>query len=267
MPETNENNSSSSSIPPTTPPVVTKATAPQNPPKTTSNSVVASTTDTNPVQATNPIAITDPKKNDPALAPKQQMTIGLLFGLIILTIIIIIVIRPIVNDIGQTKSEIETAQGQLEQLDRKKQQIAMAQTNYQALADRLPMIDEAMPNYSNVPLVAGIFERLAADIILPGGGALLVQRINFTQMPNDKPEALATGPGTANLTTASGIKMSAEVPVTITLTGDYQSIRDYIVQLRGLRHNFYVERLTFFAPTGDSNFLDANINLKYYYFE
>jgi Tfp pilus assembly protein PilO len=258
-------------MPETQPPTATSATIPAATPPDMSQATTSAPTpaEANPVQTSAPTTIeaTNKNKKDPNLAPKQQMTVGLLGGLVILAVIIAVIIRPIINDIGQTKSKIEAAETQLKQLNTKKQQMVTAQTSYQALADRLLMINEAMPNYSDVPLVAGILERLASDLISQSGGALLIQRIDFAQMPNDKPETLATGPGTTNSTQPNNARMSAEVPITVTLTGDYQSIRDYIVQLRSLRHNFYVDRLTFFAPTNDSTFLDANINLKYYYFE
>jgi hypothetical protein len=77
-------------------------------------------------------------------------------------------------------------------------------------------------------------------------------------MPNDKP---------VNLSAGSGQKRERnEVSLTISATGDYQAIRDYVVKLRSLRHNFYVEKLTLSLPDEDTRFLNTMITLKYYYF-
>jgi hypothetical protein len=207
------------------------------------------------------IATAKPKTN-PALLPKQQMTVGLLFGLVVLAVVIIVIIRPIISDIGQTQSDVAAAKEQLGQLNTKKRQLDTAQQNYQAVSGSLPIIDEAIPNYSDVPMVMSVLEKFASDIVAQEGGALLIQRMAIAQMPNDQPKAVS---GVGEVSSTSNL--SAEVLLTVTLTGDYQSIRDYIVKLRTLRHNFSVERLTFFAPTADSTFLDANVSLKYYYFE
>jgi hypothetical protein len=60
---------------------------------------------------------------------------------------------------------------------------------------------------------------------------------------------------------------SNEVVIRMNLSGDYQAVRDLVTNMRSLRHNFYVDKITFSASQDASQqFLDAVINLKYYYF-
>ena len=147
---------------------------------------------------------------------------------------------------------------QLARLETKLKNLNEAENNYQQISDDIDIINEAVPNYSNVSQVMTILEKLASEV-LQEGGPLLIDTMRVSTLPNDTPTSAQdqTDPLSRE-----------EATILVSLTGDYQAIRDYVVKIRSLRHNFFVEKIILSANQDQNNqFLDASITLKYYYFE
>ncbi len=187
-----------------------------------------------------------------------QVTFGLALALIILGLIIYLVIRPNFGKATALNSEIKTNEELLGRLKRKSTNLTKAQQNFQAIANDQEIIDQAIGNYSNVPEAMLILEKLAAEIIAEGG-PLVIETARISSMPNDTPETLSREFTSFNM---------EETQILVNLFGDYQAIRDFVYKLKELRHNFYLEKIVFSAPksTEQSQFLDVNLTLKYYYF-
>jgi hypothetical protein len=194
--------------------------------------------------------------NESVVKEKQQTAVSVLGVLVVISLLLGLVIRPAWGKITQLKVDIEGNKQQLVAMQNKINALKAAQENYNLVSSDLQIINEAVPDYSDVPQVMTILEKLAGEIV-EDGGPFLITKIAVTAMPNDKP---LVGAG-------SGQKRERnEVSLTVSVTGDYQAIRDYMVKLRSLRHNFYVEKLTFSLPDEDTQFLNTVITLKYYYF-
>ena len=186
------------------------------------------------------------------------MTVGLLVGVVVLGLIIYFVIMPSWSQITETKAMIEVDTAQLARLKTKHANLEEAESNYQQIASEINIIDEAVPNYSNVPQVMTILEKLASEV-LQEGGPLLIDTMRISTMPNDTPTSAQD---------QTDALSREEATVLVSLTGDYQAIKDYVIKIRSLRHNFYVEKIILSANQDQNNqFLDASITLKYYYFE
>jgi hypothetical protein len=191
---------------------------------------------------------------------KQQTAISVLGVLVVIALLLGLVIRPAWSKITQLKIDIEGNEQQLVAMQNKINVLKTAQENYNLVSGDLRVISEAVPDYSDVPQVMAILEKLGGEVV-EEGGPFLITKIAVATMPNDKPANLGL------VSAGSGQKRErSEVSLTISATGDYQAIRDYVVKLRSLRHNFYVEKLTLSLPDEDTQFLNTVITLKYYYF-
>jgi hypothetical protein len=178
-------------------------------------------------------------------------------GLVILGVIIYFVIIPGWTGIQSAREKIEVDRALLTRLKAKANNVAEARENYELVEKQTALINEAIPNYSDPALAMKMLEKLATEVV-DGGGPLLINDIRVSQMPQDTQETAVTN---------NKILESNEVVVMVNLSGDYQAVHDYVTQLRSLRHNFYLEKITFSASQdATQQFLDAVINLKYYYF-
>lgn len=186
-----------------------------------------------------------------------RTSVGVLIAGVILILIIYFLIRPLFNDSQSIKREISANQNLLTQLKQKEVQLNQAHQNYDQISSSSAIINEAMPNYSNVALVARIIEKLDSEVLenqLP----LIIEGFSVGPVPNDLPDE-----------DYSSTWQKEAITINISLTGTYSAIRDFILQLKSLRHNFSVDQITInnASNASTSQFLGVNISLKYYYFE
>lgn len=195
------------------------------------------------------------------LSVKQQLSLSVLVALVILSVILVVVVRPAWGRITALSQEIQQLATDLQALERKEARVKQADTAYTGIVADLPVIDAAVPTYSQVPAVMRVMEKIASEII-ESGGALVINKITIAQMPNDLPTASESGSSNAKLLQRTPVEVS------LSLHGTYESIRDYISQLRSQRHNYSLEKIVFFSSGNqETRFLDANLVLRYYYYE
>ena len=199
---------------------------------------------------------TNPAK--PKLDEKTQFGVSLLFGMVVLGLVIAFIILPSWKKITTAQAELQSNRTLLNRMKNKLSAVEEARANYAAVAGQTAVIDAAIANYSNVPQTVTILEKLAAEV-LEEGGPLVLADISVAKMPQD-----ASGQADAAKTMLS----KNEVELLVTMTGYYQAVKDFVAKIRGLRHNYYVNRITFSAPQrSNTQTLEVSLNLKYYYFE
>lgn len=189
---------------------------------------------------------------------KQQLSFSALIGLVILAIILIVIVRPIWGKITIVNQEIAQLEQDLTALEQKERQLKQAQSAYEQIVGDLPVIEAGVPTYSAVPLVMKTIEKKATEIVNEGG-AMVLNKISINQMPNDLP--------VDQRATSSKMIQRTPVEVTISTRGNYQAIRDFVRSLRLERHNYELDKIVFFSSGQESPFLDANLTVKYYYYE
>ncbi len=195
-------------------------------------------------------------KTSNSLNKDLQKSLGLLLAAAILALVIYFIIRPLFSDSQNLKKEITLNQNLLAQLKRKETQLIQAKENYDELGTSSALIDQAMPNYSDLPHVGRVLEKLNSEI-LTEGKPLVLESISVDPVANDLPGA-------------SPSAWTAEsIVVNISFVGNYQAVRDFILKLKNLRHNFVVEQIAINNASSRStnHFLNVNVKLKYYYFE
>ena len=185
-----------------------------------------------------------------------QIGLSLLLALGIIALIFIFLIIPMVNESRVLKKELQNNQLLLTELKAKAVQLDEAQLNYEKIGSQSALLEEAMSNYSDVPEVTAIVEKLVTDI-LNEGGPLILEGIEIDPMSNDDPQAIVSA------------KNEEENTLRISFIGDYQAVRDFILKLKALRHNFTVNQIAITAPQDQklNQFLTVSIDLTYYYFE
>lgn len=161
---------------------------------------------------------------------------------------------PLLHSIKSAQTSIKENQLLLQDLTKKQTTLAQVQKIYTQAASSSAAINEAVSNYSDIPSTISIIEKINSEII-EAQGPLLIEGISMTNVPNDQPT------GVAGLT-------AQESEMQISFVGDYQAIKDFITQLKALKHNFSVEQISLSAPksTNLNQLLTVSIKLRYYYF-
>ena len=180
-----------------------------------------------------------------------------LIGLLALIAVLSLIVRPLWADITEIKGEIETNQGLLARLEAKQKSLAAAETAYKQINSKENVIKEAMPNYSDIPMVMRILEKLATEVDQETGPYLAINSMGVSAMPDDDPY-------TADQNDTGLQDQMAEI--TITMSADYTAVRDYVDKLKALRHNFFINRITFSADDDDSSILNVSLIIRYYYY-
>ncbi|MDO5561441.1 MAG: hypothetical protein Q4G02_01565 [bacterium] len=186
-----------------------------------------------------------------------QIGVSLILALAVVALIFVSVIIPMVNDSRALKAELTNNKLLLTQLQDKSELLDLAQVNYEKIGTQAALLDEAMGDYSDVPQAAAIVEKLTTEI-LEEGGPLVLEGISVEPMSNDNLQS-----------NSPAVKHEAENTLNISFIGDYQAVRDFILKLKTLRHNFTVNQINITAPQDNNlnQFLTVNVNLKYYYFQ
>jgi len=168
-----------------------------------------------------------------------------------------LIIRPNWQKITLLKQEWTAKQEALTKLEHKLQLLAAAKIEYDQIATSEAVIEETIADGSDVPGAVKRIEKIVTNII-DDGGPLVIQNLSIEEMPND---FNAVQPALTAI-------QEERVRITLNLIGDYQAIRDFIQQLKSLRHNFSIEKITFTSPeiSESTQLLEASLNIVYYYY-
>lgn len=137
-------------------------------------------------------------------------------------------IRPTLLTMSDLLKEIEDKEKLVEQLDRKIAALATIQTEYLQLQDRLVVLDQALPNTPQLTYSLKIIEKIAQE------QDLLITAISI----GDIPEETDISP------TVAGIQR-INVPVSVAVTSDYPTIRQFIESLQNNRRSFVIDTIVF----------------------
>lgn len=182
---------------------------------------------------------------------------GSFIALIALTFFLMIhfLALPLFHPLQLSRATIKENQTLLKSLEKKQQTLNQVEKIYkQVSSSSSASINEAIPNYSDTPLIMSLIEKIGSEII-EAQGPLLIESISVAELPNDQP-------------TNSFSLTPQENEVQVSFIGDYQAIKDFITQLKSLKHNFSVEQISFSAPKNTSlnQLLTVSVKLRYYYF-
>lgn len=159
-------------------------------------------------------------------------------------------IRPTLITMSDLIKEIENKRELDGQLLQKIAALQTAQTEYAFVANNVPLLDEAIPTEANLIKSIKIIEKAASD------NSVIIEAIGTEEIPEKSDPTIPFNQRTRQF-----------VIIQVGVSGDYQSIRNFIETLKGSRRAFTIETINFSLEENRGNKkLDARINISLPYF-
>jgi Tfp pilus assembly protein PilO len=159
-------------------------------------------------------------------------------------------IRPTLITMSNLIKEIDDKRALDTQLAQKVAALSTAQSAYLQLQDRLYVLYEALPTGVDIAYALKVIEKAASD------QGLTISSMTVLDIPAEVP-----------LDTPINRLERKSLPIQMSVTGSYESIRGFAEQLRDSRRSFVIERITFTAENVRGlRILEASILLGAPYF-
>lgn len=182
--------------------------------------------------------------------PIARVSFELLVTLAAILFFAVFAIRPTLLTMSDLIKEIEDKERLEQALNLKIAALSTAQGEYLQLESRLPVLDEAIPTNPEVIDTLKILEKIASD------RGLVISALNVGNLPAE-----------ADPNTPFSEMSQQSMPISLTVAGDYPTIRQFVEDLRAARRSFVVDSVTF--TTGDeqgSEVLKATMTVNAPYF-
>lgn len=159
-------------------------------------------------------------------------------------------IRPTLITMSDLIQEIDNKKELEQQLLQKIAALQTAQTEYAFVASNVNLLDEAIPIEANLIKSIKIIEKAASD------NSVIVEAIGTEEIPDKSDPNIPFNQRTRQF-----------VIIQVGVSGDYQSIRNFIETLKASRRAFTIETINFSLEENRGNKkLDARINISLPYF-
>jgi len=196
--------------------------------------------------------------NVTALYQKKQVRTytGLILSLLTVAFFSFFAIRPTLITIASLVKEIEDKQMVAQKLQEKINAITVAQAEYAAVSSDFPLIEEALPQEPNLPILIRQLETLTVQ-----NGATL-RTIQFSQV--NLRGKLVSEPDSVKKGEVSKVTFS------LSASGSYQSLKSFLQSLEDLRRFVVISSFAFktgeeeegqlliLSVTGDAYYLSQN---------
>ena len=172
------------------------------------------------------------------------LTIGLVLFLAVFAI------KPTITTMSELIREIETKTKLEGDLTKKIAALQTAQTQYLNTLDQFPLLEEAIPAQPEIIMTAKIIEKIAAET------QIVIQNLNFSSVPENTTKDVLFSQKSRQL-----------LKISLSVTGDYNSIRGFVESLRNSRKSFIVESIVFsLQEDRGGKKLSANLTIAAPYF-
>lgn len=182
--------------------------------------------------------------------PVARVSLELVLTILLILFLAIFAIKPTITTMSDLIKEIEEKEKLEQQLTQKIASLQTAQNQYLIFEPLLPFLDEAIPTNPEIIKSAKIIEKIAAD------NQVIIKNLSISELPGNAPD------GTYFSQTSK-----QNMTVSLSITGDYVSIRNFVETMRNSRKSFIVDSIVFSLEEdkGDKK-LSANITVKVPYF-
>lgn len=190
--------------------------------------------------------------NDFYNKPVAKVSAELVFSIVAVIFFALFAIRPTLITMSDLIREIDEKKVLNDKLGQKVAALNSIQNEYLALQDRMPLLDEAIPSTPQFVTAIKLIEKVASE------QKLVIQNIQANEVPQE-PAA------------AQDVSFSAKTrlvkPISISVTGDYTSIKNFIEELRKLRRTTIIDSIIFsLTDESASKKLRATITINLVYF-
>ncbi len=159
-------------------------------------------------------------------------------------------IRPTILTMSELIKEIETKKELNTSLTKKIAALQTAQSQYINIQDKVSILNDVIPEQPQIILSTKLIEKIAAE------SQVVIKNLTVSELPKDSDPAV----GFAQ-------KSKQMVNVSLNITGDYISIRNFTETLRNSRKSFVVESVVFsIEEDRGSKKLSANFTIGTPYF-
>ncbi len=182
-----------------------------------------------------------------AVYTKKQARVytGIILSILTIAFFGFFAIRPTFVTISGLLKETKDKEELVKQMDQKIADLSQAQTNYNQIKNQLYLVDESLPLDPDMPLLIKQLEALARL------NSVFFETVHYSEV---------------NLQGESEKEEVQEVDFTITLYGDYQSLKSFLNSLDLLRRVISVEGFSFSSKTiEDIDVLVLSVTAKAHY--
>lgn len=172
--------------------------------------------------------------------PVARVSTALLLTVFTITFFAFFAIRPTLSTIAQLLRKIEDQRSVKEKLDLKAASLSTAQADYLLIEPHLPLLETAIPATDNVGLLLKQIEGTASFT----GIALQTMQVSAV-----------------DLTLAADT--AATVPVTVSLTGTYPQVNDFLARLASMERVLGLEEIV--LSEEDTDQISLRVTLVAYY--
>lgn len=185
--------------------------------------------------------------------PIARVSFELIITIVVVMFFALFAIRPTLLTMSDLIKEIEDKRALEQALEQKIAALSTAQTEYLAVQNRLPLLDEALPSDPNVIQALNIIEKIASD------RQVAITNVGIPELPDH----LAPGDGS----TDSDSLQRQNLILKVTLASDYLTIQEFIKDLQNSRRMIVVDAIDYNVNENQANkSLRAVVTLNMPYF-
>lgn len=159
-------------------------------------------------------------------------------------------IRPTVKTIVELKRQIEDSQIVDNALQKKIDDLVIAQEEYQLIKDFVPLVNEALPDIPNLTQALGKIETLASDQ-QASVSAMQVQSVTYQGKSTDTSKKVSDKPTT--------------IDISIRVSGNYKQLDAFLDKLFKTRRTITAQNLELLPETTETAALKLVLRLNAYY--
>lgn len=182
--------------------------------------------------------------------PIAAVSTELLFTIVFILVLAIVAIQPTLKTMADLSKEIEDKTKLNKSLQDKVAALNTAQAEFYRWQTQLALLDTAIPNNQHTILDVKLFEKLASEKNVVIGKISLSEYPDATQPLSQKPKV-------------------NDLPISITIQGDYLSIKNFVSALLDSRRVFVINSIIFSVSTsrGGQQDLTATLSMNAPYYQ
>jgi hypothetical protein len=185
--------------------------------------------------------------------PVAKVSLELFLSILTVLFFALFAIRPTLLTMSDLIKEIEDKEKLDKQLSQKIASLSSVQPLYLQLQDQLLILDESIPSQPQLIYSLKIIEKIASEL------HLVIANINVAEIPKENTDQ--------NSEISSTSFERIDVPLTISIYGDYPSIRQFVESLKDYRRSFIIDTVIFTTKElRGTRKLEARITISAPYF-
>lgn len=183
--------------------------------------------------------------------PVARVSLELFLSILAVIFFALFAIKPTLETMTSLIKELEDKKELDLQLGQKIASLASVQSQYLASKNELVVLDEALPSSPELIKTLKIIEKVASET------KLVITSLKISELPPEKP----------NQTSTSGKFVKKSYHSSVTVEGDYQSIREFVERIQLSRKVLVTEAIDFsLSDSQGTKRLIATITISSHYF-